>query len=75
MAHGDRIEKDVLFKWYERPGFWHTTTGNPVIVVPPATSERSWLFFSPHTNEGGEISGDSAEERVFGVAVLYCKSR
>ncbi len=68
---GDRMEFGHEFRWYERPGCWYATSGQPVMVVPPQTFYHPWLVIIPDSNSVDEIAGHDAEMRSFAVALAY----
>ena len=70
---GDRVEYGHLFRWYERPGCWHSTDGQHVIVVPPQVSQQSWLVIVPDNDSVEEIEGHRAEARSFVIAETYIR--
>lgn len=75
---GDRTEYGHLFRWYERPGFWHSTSGSPVMVVPPKSSIESWFLIVPHSSNARgyfEIRGHEAEKRAFCAAAGFTRSQ
>lgn len=65
---GDRKEFGHDFRWYKRPGFWHSTSRKHVIVVPPSSLHESWLVIVPDDKTSYDFSGHNAERRAFAVA-------
>jgi hypothetical protein len=68
---GDRTEYGHDFRWYERPGCWHTTAGKAVVVVPPTKPHESWLIIIPDDDTVEEFEGHEAEKRAFCLADGY----
>lgn len=64
---GDRYEHGHHFKWHKRPGFWRSTSGRYIIIVPPTSEEHTWIVID-HSDKEHEISGHDAERRAFAVA-------
>lgn len=69
----DRREFGHVFCWYERPGCWHSTSGQSVMVVPPQVSSESWLVIVPNNDSVEEIAGHEAEKRAFASAEVYTR--
>jgi hypothetical protein len=70
---GDRTEYGHLFRWYERAGFWHTTSGQHVVVVPPRVPCQPWLVIIPDQDRVEDIEGHEAEGRAFVIAEVYTR--
>lgn len=63
---GNRDEYGMFFMWDESLGFWYSTSGRLVVVVPPTVQRKWWTCVV--ANRLLEFSGDDAEERAFCVA-------
>ncbi len=71
IKKGVRTEYGHTFVWYEQPGCWFSTSGQPVMVAPPTKPHQNWLVVT--LMPGGkpkpyEIRGEGAEARAFAVA-------
>ncbi len=75
----DRIENGHLFKWCCRPGCWHSTSGQPVMVVPPETGygffKGLWTVVVPLKDPApymiSMLGGDDEESRAFATAETF----
>ena len=69
----DRTEYGHFFRWHENPGFWHSTSGQVVIVVPPKKIAEPWLIILPEQDKSYEIIGHRAEAEAFAGAETYTR--